>query len=242
MPKTLLRCAIGGSARLPRRQTAGEERNKVQKNAQSETYVPQDSPSGEVIRRWLVAFGEIFRREINSTLVGLWCSLLSRLDPGLLDRACAEVARTSKFFPVPGDVLALVKQGNKSAFPLLAAEQWEHALKYVQEYWEESKGLSRAAPELSSDVQFALREAGGFAWVSHVCEWEELRHELNWARKRFIDGFTTFHQAQEHQDFISDTKSHQLLRDVGQKRLALLDSGPSDRMLRGADILKERGG
>ena len=70
----------------------------MQKTALAVIYGQQASSHSAVVRKWLVAYGEIYRQEVTPAMIQLWESLLSDILASLLDWACCEVARTSKFF------------------------------------------------------------------------------------------------------------------------------------------------
>lgn len=172
---------------------------------------PRDSNfNSELIRRWIVAIAELTGKELTGALVELWCGLLADIEPGLLERALEETAKTcGRFFPTPGEVRERIDRASANALELEAQSAWEQALKLA-----ERDGSMR---QLDAKSQHAVRVAGGLGWIESCS-----REELQWARKRFIDDYKLIHETGQAQHLLSDSEAREFLKSLTEKQPRLL--------------------
>ena len=182
----------------------------------------QDSQSSEeVVRRWVVYFGEIYGKEITPALVTLWCRLLADIEPALLERACIETAKRCKFFPTPAEIRAQIEQANAGGLQLEAKEAWATYRKHVDENYHPDLGWRRGTPSLSAAVEHAGQEAGGANWVSTCPE-----SELQWCEKRFIDDFVLVHQTGQVEHLLTRGEAKRVLAQLADVTAGALHAQP----------------
>lgn len=181
----------------------------------------QVSSCSEVIRRWLVAFGELYRQEITPALVGTWEMLLADVPPDILDRACQQGAKTVKFFPTPADVRSQIAAADAAGLRLEVEQKWQRYLAWLRECYDPNLGVGRGAPPLEPAVGLAARAAGGHRWIERCQE-----PELQWARKRFIEAYTNVSELGQVEHLLSVGEAKRILR-----RLAVVPESPSQKTL-----------
>jgi hypothetical protein len=183
--------------------------------------------SSDIARQWLVKFGEICQRDVTPSLAQIWVEQLRDIAPDLLERACDRVAKTwtSGFLPTPGNIRAAIDQANAIGLQFKSEKAWEHALKYATRFYHPDLGVSRDAPELPAAIEHAIRVSGGLRWIEGCPE-----SELQWARKRFLEAYTKFHELGHAENLLSDSEAKKLLRDLNRRAkgpLALPAAGDS---------------
>lgn len=183
--------------------------NSREKNSLERTYERQDSAT--VIRQWLVTFGELTGRQITSALVQIWIKELSNLPPGLIDRLFQRHMKTSRFFPMPGDITGQMQETKKKETSELAEIGWQKALDHAREWTHPDMKFSRA-PKLDEKIDRAARAAGGFLWIRE-CPTEDLQ----WARKRFIEAYERLESLEGEQFLIENSEIKNLFAEAARK-------------------------
>ncbi len=177
---------------------------------------PQASSRSEVIRRWLVVCGEIYRQELTPELVGTWEMLLHDLDPETVGRGFQAILKTSRFFPTPAEFFAVI-QPPAEAIALMEGENaWQLALEYVREFV--CPGLPCYGLPLELQMQFAVRAAGGLTFLE-FCSTEN----LIWAKKRFLEAWGAYREV-ECFDMLPECDVKTFLREFAGTKA--LPSGP----------------
>lgn len=188
--------------------------------------LPRASSSEAVVRQWIVVFGEIHGREITPELVGIWCQLLGDIEASLLDRACKETAARCRFFPTPADIRAQIEAADATALELKAERAWEKLLEYIRRYYlpDVPGQLSRSAPPLPKDMEYAMRAAGGLGWIES-CPIDQ----LPWAKKAFTEAYRRVQASSELQNLPSTDEARKLLATVAA--LGKLENSAATPML-----------
>lgn len=178
------------------------------------------SQTERVAREWIVQFAELYSVNLadrGPRFVELWVSALVDLRPEALEAACRKAMQVCKFFPVPAEVRGLIEKAQAGAFELKAEEAWRKALRFSTELWHPDTGVMRfrdprsgeyRQPELPPAIREALSAAGGCAYLFNCS-----REELPWARKRFIERFTTIHETSKVQHLL-DGESKRVFADI----------------------------
>jgi len=177
--------------------------------------VDSNSSSDIIARQGLMKFAEICQREFTPALANIWAEQLRDITPDLLERALDRVAKTwtSGFLPTPGNIRAVIDQANAKGFELKAEEAWQFSLNYCLRHYHPDIGISRRAPELPAECDHAIRAAGGMNFIFNCS-----REELVWAKKRFIEDFTTIHETGQVEHLLTDFEARGILRRI--------DAGP----------------
>jgi hypothetical protein len=179
---------------------------------------PDSAPTELIVRKWLVAFGSLFNREITPLLIATWSEMLSPLTPEQADRGCMEIAKSWTFahFPTPGAVLSQFKSAEERGFALEAAGAWEKLLAWVKENYFPDSGVREGAPRLSAAIELAARAAGGYEWI------EKCPHEqLAWCRKNFLAVYKNVHDTAQVEHLISDGEAKRILAKL-RNRAAII--------------------
>lgn len=166
----------------------------------------QASEAEAVIRKWLVVFGTLFQKEITPLQISAWCELLADVDAALLENACAETAKSCRFFPAPGDVRALLAQAAANSFDLKAETQWQNLLAWTQKNYFPDTGVRKNAPALPPAVEHAARAAGGLHFIESCSE-----EQLVWCRKNFLTAYTNVHETGQVEHLLGDDEAKQIL-------------------------------
>jgi len=199
----------------------------VQKNALAVIYGQQASSYSAVVRKWLVAYGEIFRQEVTPAMVQLWESLLSDILASSLDWACYEVARSGKFFPTPGEIRSRIEKATDLATAIQGETEWQNLLDYIRKYLFPDFGLTSQAPPLPEPVLFAARAAGGLRYLERCSE-----TELQWAKKRFIEAYQRFLDSGSLKQLPSTENARRILREAAS--MSNHDARPANDLSSGA--------
>jgi hypothetical protein len=152
-------------------------------------------------------FGSLFQREITPFLIGAWCELLADLDAGMLENACAETAKTCRFFPNPGEIRALLKQAEGNIFELKAETEWQKLLAWVRDNVFPDTGVRRGAPQLAPTIEHAAKAAGGVYFLERCPE-----QQLVFARKTFLAAYSNVHKTEKYPHLIGDGEAKQILK------------------------------
>jgi hypothetical protein len=192
------------------------------------------SQTERVVRKWIVVFGSLFLREITPLLVSSWCELLGDLPAALVEAACAQVAKTCRFFPAPGEIRAQIDQAESKAFELEAERGWEQLLNWIRENVFPDSGIRRGAPRLAPAVWHAAKAAGG------VIDLESCKaDQLPWRRKTFLSSYKNIRETAQVEHLLSDGDARKLLRDLSagapaasQKLLAVSSGHRGDKPTR----------
>jgi hypothetical protein len=164
--------------------------------------------TSEVVRKWLVAFGSLFGREITPLMVSTWCALLAKLTPEQAERGCRKIAESWTFghFPTPGAILSQFADAEEKAFTLESEAAWERLLAWVKEYYFPDSGVRKGAPSLPAAIQHAARAAGGYAWIER-CPAEQ----LTWCRKTFLAAYRNAHETGQVEKLLGDGEAKRIL-------------------------------
>jgi hypothetical protein len=148
--------------------------------------------SSDVIRQFLVKFGELYGKLITSALVLIWVDELREIPAEQLTGMFRRVIRTFKAdygrtFPTPADVLQPLE--NSPAPRAEADLKWNDVLDFVRRHYSADLPgcLSRGAPRISERTMTAIRAAGGIAWIAD-CGGEA----LVWCKKSFIESYVAW--------------------------------------------------
>lgn len=184
---------------------------------------PDSAQTDLVVRKWLVAFGSLFNREITPLMISTWCELLASLAPEQADRGCTEIAKSWTFshFPTPGAVLSQFKNAEEKGFALEAAGAWEKLLAWVQQNYYPDAGVVNGAPRLSAAIGHAARAAGGYAHIERCS-----REQLVWVRKTFLDAYKNAHETGQVEHLLSNAEAKRILAGFREVRAL---PGPSLR-------------
>lgn len=187
--------------------TPGKGVLQMPNRALSTTSKPLAS-SGEIARQWLVKFSEICQKDLSQALVQIWMEQLRDIAPDLLNQACDRLAKTwtSGFLPTPGNVRAQIDQANAKGFGLEAGEAWQFSLNYCMRHYHPDIGVSRRAPELPVACDHAIRAAGGMSFIFNCS-----REDLVWAKKRFVEDYTTIHETRQVEHLLSKGDARKII-------------------------------
>jgi hypothetical protein len=168
-----------------------------------------------VVRKWLVAMGSLYAREITPLLIATWCEMLSPLTPGQAEQGFRELVKSWTFahFPSPAAVLSQFKNATEKAFTLEAEGAWAKLLTWVEQNYYPDAGVTRGAPRLSAAIEHAARAAGGYAHIERCS-----REQLVWVRKTFLDAYKNVHETGQVEHLISNAEAKRILAGFAEVR------------------------
>ena len=135
----------------------------------------------DLIKKWLMVFGEVYGKEVTTSLTRIWFAALSGVESSALNRACEKTSKESRFFPTPAEVLSHIKNANEVLSDLEAEKDWQKSLRYAQDLGCDYAIESAKGPN-DPVLEAAVRAAGGWRWIAGCCT-----EELQWAKKKFIE-------------------------------------------------------
>lgn len=161
----------------------------------------------EWLRRWARLYSlQNSRREDLRQLTpedfALYAEALSNLTIEQLDTACQLATRYCKFFPTPADVLAQVHRADRGGAALVAEQAWHDLLNWVRAYVVPDIGIDCEAPRLDPATEHAARAAGSFYFLERCSE-----DELIWAKKRFMEDYTTVQETAKVAPLLTSTEA-----------------------------------
>ena len=177
---------------------------------------PDSSLSTEmVVRKWLVAMGSLYSREITPLLIGTWCEMLSPLTPVQAEHGFRELVKSWTFahFPAPGAILSQFKTAEEKGFALEAEGAWGKLLAWVEQNYYPDKGVRSGAPRLSAAIEHAARAAGGYAHIERCS-----REQLVWVRKAFLESYKNVHETGQVEQLISNAEAKRILAGFREVR------------------------
>ena len=145
-----------------------------------------------MVRQWLVKCGEIYGREITEPLVSLWVTELSSVSANIVDQLFRKHLRTSRFFPVPADILQPLAHTAELHRQDGAENDWHRVLDYVREWVHPDIVFSRT-PMLPEKLDRCARAAGGLQYL-RACPTEE----LIWRKKQFLEAYERYDCLDQH--------------------------------------------
>jgi len=198
--------------------------NSLQLISQGKTQKPSDS----LIREWLFRFSVEHKEDIAPKLP-LWLEALGDVKPETLESLFKRALKTCKFFPKIAEILEPLESAEKTAAPEAAEEAWRQVLEIRRLHWNPGIGrrdpkiptpFERATAALSERVAQAAR-AGGI-WR----DFDSVADLHTWAKKRFIESFIAWGEAQQDQFLLPDGEVKDLL--AGGAKLKALPAPSQD--------------
>ena len=131
-----------------------------------------------LIREWLAIFGENYQREISPVLGSIWEMHLGEVAEDDLRNAFQRALLTCRFFPNLADIRVCLEKPEQErnaleeGKDLLDAEKaWESLQAHIREWGAEetptfSNGRFIHPPELPGEVEYAVRQCGGYQFVA----------------------------------------------------------------------------
>ena len=170
--------------------------------------------SSKAIREFLAKAGEVYSKQITAPLVAIWIEQLGDYRVEQLEPLFRQVFATCKFFPTPADVLQPLKKTEEAQTPLEAVQKWQQVLTYAQST---SPDIPARPIRIKEQTQAAIRAAGGLDWIRD-CP----KNDLQWAKKRFVEAFTSWTALEKNQFLLPD----------GELKIPI--AGAADKLLPGA--------
>lgn len=167
--------------------------------------------SSDAIRQFLVKAGEVYSKQITAPLVAIWIEQLGGYRVEQLEPLFRLVFATCKFFPTPADVLEPLKKAQDAHVPLLAEQKWLQVLSYAQTT---SPDYASRPVRIKEQTQAAIRAAGGLDWIRD-CP----KDDLQWAKKRFVEAFTSWSALEKNQFLLPDGELKNLIAGAAEKLL-----------------------
>lgn len=186
------------------------ERNLQVVRSQTQTSKQPDS-SSEAIRQFLVKAGEVYSKQITAPLVAIWLEQLGDYRVEQLEPLFHLLFATCKFFPTPADVLEPLKKAQEAHAPLEAERKWLNVLNYAQTT---SPDYAARPVRIKEQTQAAIRAAGGLDWIRD-CP----KDDLQWAKKRFVEAFTSWNVLEKNQFLLPDGEVKTLIAGAAEKLL-----------------------
>jgi hypothetical protein len=161
-----------------------------------------------VVRKWLVAMGSLYGREITPLSIATWCEMLSPLTPEQAEQGFRELVKSWTFahFPSPGAILSQFKNAEEKGFALEAEGAWGKLLDWVEQNYYPDKGVRSRAPRLPSAIEHAAHAAGGYSHIERCS-----REQLVWVRKTFLDAYKNVHETGQVEHLISNAEAKRIL-------------------------------
>lgn len=166
--------------------------NSLGKSSLSTISVQPDSQ--ELVRQFLVRFGEIFRQPITSPLVSIWMEHFAGVSPEVLETALRRAEHESEFFPTPASVMKLIDRPEVESETLDAEKAWAGLEKRRREWGADLTPLFMAGelhhpPPLDAPTEYALAAIGGW---SRFCDYDLDTYAF--LRRDFIAAFKRFRE------------------------------------------------
>lgn len=167
--------------------------------------------SSRVIREFLAKAGEVYSKQITAPLVSIWLEQLGGYPVEKLEPLFRLLFATCKFFPTPADVLEPLKKAQEAGTPLEAERKWFEVLAYAQST---SPDYPSRPMRIKEQTQAAIRAAGGLDWIRD-CP----KDDLQWAKKRFVEAFTSWNALEKYQFLLPDGEVKNLIAGAAEKLL-----------------------
>ena len=180
---------------------------------------PDSARTELVVRKWLVALGSLFNREITPLLIATWCELLAHLSPEQAEEGLQAIAKSWTFshFPTPGAVLSQFSKAEEKGFELEAENEWQRLLGWIEQNYFPDTGIRKGAPQLPAATLHAARAAGGFAYIEHCPQ-----DELVWCRNNFLSAYKNVHETGLVENLLGDGEAKSILSRLCAGPVALL--------------------
>lgn len=150
-------------------------------------------------------------RELAEEDFALYAEALKELNVQTLDWACEQAFKTSKFFPVPADILGQVKKHDEAKLELEASAAWGKVLRYVTSV---GANLQDASAKLTYKEILAAKHAGGLEYLERCPE-----EELQWRKKEFVAAYENQATIEDSRRPLTDGESKKFLAEA-RKQLA----------------------
>jgi len=173
----------------------------------SET-LPRSDSMRDVVRKWLLVFGEVYRLEVTPLLLESWCIALRGLDAALLDSAFDATLKTCKAFPTPAHVKERIAVAAEVSIDLEAENAWSKALDYCKRYGNLPPG-AEVRPIRDVAIEAGIRAAGGVNRIE-ACP----REQLPWAKKAFLQTWRNVRELPEHGSLLTTEAAKELLQGI----------------------------
>lgn len=171
----------------------------------------QPDSSSKAIREFLAKAGEVYSKQITAPLVAIWIEQLGSYRVEQLEPLFRQVFATCKFFPTPADVLEPLKKAQEAGTPLEAEKKWFDVLAYAQST---SPDYAARPVRIKEQTQAAIRAAGGLEWIRDCS-----KDDLQWAKKRFVEAFTSWSVMEKNQFLLPDGEVKNLIASHAEKLL-----------------------
>lgn len=170
-----------------------------------------------LIREWLFRFalncGETLSPDRASGLVTLWSEGFADVAPGRLQAAFVSCIRAHRFpkMPTVADIRSHLTKAEEGATNLEAERKWEQVLRYAQST---SPDYPARPVRIKDQTQAAIRAAGGLDWIRDCPS-----DDLQWAKKRFLESFTSWNALEKNQFLLPDGDLKTLIAGAAEKLL-----------------------
>ena len=171
----------------------------------------QPDSSSKAIREFLAKAGEVYSKQITAPLVAIWLEQLGSYRVEQLEPLFRLLFATCKFFPTPANVLEPLKKAQEAGTPLEAEKKWFDVLAYAQST---SPDYAARPVRIKEQTQAAIRAAGGLDWIRDCS-----KDDLQWAKKRFVEAFTSWSVMEKNQFLLPDGEVKNLIASHAEKLL-----------------------
>ena len=192
------------------------EQNLQLETAQQSHSRPTSSKN-DLINEWLTRFAlnasVALDTKTRALYASTWAEGFADIEPGRLKAAFIACLRshTFKTMPTIGDVRQHLSKAEESAANLEAEQKWQQVLTYAQST---SPDYPTRPIKIKDQTQAALRAAGGLNWIRD-CP----KDDLQWAKKRFVEAFTSWNALEKNQFLLPDGEVKTLIAGAAQKFL-----------------------
>ena len=133
----------------------------------------------------------------------------------VLEAGFRKTLQTCKYWPVKvADAREHVEYAKETATSEAAERAWERVLALRRRFWNPDMpgGFSRGMPQLPPRIDRAARAAGVFR------DYETVEASHVWAKKKFIESFVRWDEAEESQNLLPDGEIKRDLTDAAQRK------------------------
>lgn len=174
------------------------------------------SSKTELINDWLTRFALNASIALDSKTRALygstWAEGFADVEPGRLKAAFIACLRshTFKTMPTIGDVRQHLSKAEEIATNLEAEQKWAQVLAYAQST---SPDCPSRPVKIKEQTQAAIRAAGELDWIRD-CP----KDDLQWAKKRFVEAFTSWNALEKNQFLLPDGEVKTLIAGIAEAK------------------------